>query len=135
MRLMLRNQLKAGDVQVVVQVMRESHPDLKNVPLAINYAKTDAARELMRLGAHNQAATMRPYSVPPGTSKKRLAVLRKAFIETMKDPDFLAETKKAKLEINPMDGEEMEKLFDGLYKINPATLAKLQELLLPRKAK
>jgi len=132
MKIMLRNQLETGSFRVVVQLMPDSHPDLKDVPLAIDYAKTDLARELIRVAAHDQGTNMRPYSVPPGTPKERIAILRRAFMETMKDPDFLAEAKKAGLEIDPVAAQKIERIFAGLYKVKPATLDKLKKILLPK---
>ena len=51
----------------------------------------------------------RPFSVPPGTPKERLQLLRKAFADTMKDPEFLAEAKKSKFDETYVSGEEIEK--------------------------
>ena len=50
----------------------------------------------------------------------------------MKDPAFRADAKKAQIEIDPIDGVETEKIFSDVYKIQPATLAKLKDLLLPK---
>lgn len=133
MRTMLHNQLETGSVRMVLQMMPNPHPELKDVPLAIDYAKTDLARELIRVVAHDQGIAMRPYSLPPGTLNDRKAILTKAFKETLKDPAFLAEAKKAKLEINPVDGQELKRIFDGLYKMKPATLARLKKIVLPKR--
>ena len=57
--------------------------------------------------------------VPPGTPKERLQLLRKAFADTMKDPEFVAETKKSKLEITYVSGEEIDKYVDKVLSITP----------------
>jgi hypothetical protein len=75
---------------------------------------------------------LRPYAVPPGTPSDRLATLRKAFLDTMRDPAFLADAKKAQIEIDPIDGPETAKIFSDVYNLQPATVAKLKELLLPK---
>ena len=49
----------------------------------------------------------------------RVAALRKAFMDTMKDPEFLAEADKAKLEITPVTGEEVQKIVDDVYRGRP----------------
>jgi tripartite-type tricarboxylate transporter receptor subunit TctC len=125
--------LESGQVQPVLQTMLESHPELKHVPLASKYAKTDEARELLKIidGAYGVVA--RPYSVPPGMPKERLAMLQKAFMETTKDPELLAEAKKAKLEFKPVDGPTIAKTFAGFYSLKDATKAKLKEIVLPGK--
>jgi hypothetical protein len=56
-------------------------------------------------------------------------ILRKAFQETLKDPELLADAKKARLDIEPVSGEEMEKLVEALFKLNPRLIAKLKETL------
>ena len=58
----MKNQLESRNVSVVVQVAPASHPELKNVPLAIEFAKTEVAKELIRVGALMYSAGLRPYS-------------------------------------------------------------------------
>jgi hypothetical protein len=58
--------------------------------------------------------------------------LRKALAETLRDPEFLADAKKSKLDIEPVSGEEMERLVHELYKLEPSMLARLKEVLLPK---
>ncbi len=87
------------------------------------------ARQLIQAGLHDPAAMTRPYGLPPGTPKERVQLLRKAFLETLKDPSFVAETKKSNLEIDPVSGEELEKLIERFFKLEQALLAKLKEVL------
>jgi tripartite-type tricarboxylate transporter receptor subunit TctC len=75
------------------------------------------------------AAITRPYALPPGTPKERVQILRRAFQETMKDRDFLAEAAKSKLDVNPVSGEEVEKIVSGLFKLDAATIARMSEIL------
>jgi tripartite-type tricarboxylate transporter receptor subunit TctC len=67
--------------------------------------------------------------VPPKTPKDRVQILRKAFTDTMKDPDFVAEAKKANLDINPTDGAELEQNVREVFKLEPALVAQLKEIL------
>ena len=55
--------------------------------------------------------------------------MRKAFHETLKDPSFVAEAKKSNLDIDPVSGEELEKLIERFFRLEPAVLAKLKEVL------
>lgn len=132
MKTMWPGALKEGDVKVVLMVMPKKHPELPNVPLAIDYAKTDDARRILKYAVHDIATLTRMYFVPPGTPKDRVEILRKAFADTLKDPEFLADAKKSKLDIEPVTGEELQKLVQDLYKIDPSTLARLKEVLLPK---
>jgi tripartite-type tricarboxylate transporter receptor subunit TctC len=57
----------------------------------------------------------RPFFMPAGTPKEYVAVMRKAFDATLKDPDFLAEAEKARLEVEPLTGAQMERLLKSAY--------------------
>jgi tripartite-type tricarboxylate transporter receptor subunit TctC len=70
-----------------------------------------------------------PYALPPKTPKDRVQLLRKAFMDTMKDPEFLAEAKKANLDINPEDGATLESQRQRDLEAEPALIAKLKEIL------
>jgi tripartite-type tricarboxylate transporter receptor subunit TctC len=124
-----RKAIENGDVNVVLQTVPKSQPDLAKVPLAIDMAKTDEARQLIQVGIHNVSAITRPYVLPPGTPKNRVQVLRKALAETIKDQEFLGEIKKLNLAVDPISGEELEVIIHGLFKMKPEVLAKLKEIL------
>ena len=128
-----RKGLESGDVKAIIQAVPKKHPDLTDVPNAIDYAKTDEARQLIQAGIHNTSAINRSFSLAPGTPKDRVMILRRAFMDTMKDPEFLAETQKSKIDINPLSGEEVEKIVASFFELRPNTVAKLTEILAPRK--
>ena len=121
--------LDGGEVNVVLQTVPQSHPDLAKVPLAIDLTKTDEGRQLIELGIHSVSAITRPYLLPPATPTDRVQLLRKAFAATMKDDDFLAEMHMLKLEINPIGGDDLAGIINTLFKMKPETLAKLKEVL------
>ncbi len=124
-----RNGLDAGDIVVVLQTTPEPLPDLPKVPIAINFAKTDEARKLIQVGIHDQYQILRLYTLPPGTPKERVEILRRAFEQTMKDPEFKAEMEKAKLPIDPVSGSEVERIISGFFKLDSGLVAKLKEIL------
>ena len=121
--------IPAGEVNVVLQVTAKKLPDLPNVPLALDLAKTEEAKLLLRAGAIDPAAVVRVYVTTPHIPRDRLQILRTAFATTLTDPEFMAEAKRANLDINPLSGEEVKKLVDGLFKLPPPTLAKLTSVL------
>ncbi|MBI2209163.1 MAG: hypothetical protein HYU47_00975 [Deltaproteobacteria bacterium] len=104
-----------------------------DVPNAIDYAKTDEARQLIQAGIHNTSAINRSFSLSPGTPKERVRVLQKAFMETMRDPEFLAEAQKSKLDINPISGDEVTKIVASFFELKPNIVAKLTDILVPKK--
>jgi tripartite-type tricarboxylate transporter receptor subunit TctC len=129
MRATWKKGLETGDVIPIVQIVAKPFPDLPNVPLAINLAKTDDARKLVLVGVQNAGAFARPFALPPGTPKDRVQILHKAFHATLKDAAFLAEAQKANLGIDPVTGEEMSKLVAEVFALDGATLGKLKEAL------
>ncbi len=129
MKVTWRNALQTGDLVVVLQVVAKPFPDLPNVPLAINLAKTDEERRLLKLGIQDAAAYARPFVLPPGTPKERVELLRKAFQDTLKDRAFLAEIEKAGLTLDPLTGEELAKMVADLGTLDAAFLAKLKAIL------
>jgi tripartite-type tricarboxylate transporter receptor subunit TctC len=124
-----QKEIEAGDVNVVLQAAGKSHHELANVPLAMDFAKTDVARKLLQAGVNNYGATARPYILPPGTPNERIEILRNAFMETIKDADFVAELKKAKLDLNPLDGATLERNVKEIFDLDPVLVPKLAEIL------
>jgi tripartite-type tricarboxylate transporter receptor subunit TctC len=99
---------------VLVQLSLQKHPDLPDVPLVMDFAKTDEQRQVLKMIFARQVMG-RPYLAPPNVPADRVAALREAFAATMTDKDFLAEAAKTDLEINPVSGVEVEKLVKEIY--------------------
>jgi tripartite-type tricarboxylate transporter receptor subunit TctC len=110
--------IKNKDVNVLVQGALEKHKDLPDTPLVTDFAKTDTQRQILRLIFARETMTW-PFLAPPGTNPDRVAILRKAFMDTMTDPDFLAECDKAQLEINALPGDKVEALVKEIYQTPP----------------
>jgi tripartite-type tricarboxylate transporter receptor subunit TctC len=127
-----RSQMESGKIRVVLQATLKSHPDLKEVPLANNYAKTDEARTLLKV-ADNVHVYQFPYSTPPAIPADRLQILQQGFVKALRDPELVAEARKAQLEVEPVDGPTTAKTFAGLYELNPSLIAKLKEILVPKR--
>ena len=121
--------LESGDAIMVVQMVSKPHPDLPKVPLAVSYAKSDDARQLIEAGVTIPAITNRPYVVTPGTPKDRVQILRNAFDATMKDPEFVADAKKSRIDLEPIGGEEVQKMVNDMFNLSPALIAKLRDAL------
>jgi len=99
---------------ILVQLALDKHPDLPDVPLVIDLAKTSEQRQILRLIFARQVMG-RPFLAPPGVPADRAAALRKAFMDTMTDKDFRADTEKAQMEINPVSGEKLTDLVAEIY--------------------
>jgi tripartite-type tricarboxylate transporter receptor subunit TctC len=120
----------AGLDTEVVAVLQTSPRGFRTAgrPLA-SLAKSDEARQLIKVGIQNTAAFARPFALPPGTPKDRLLALRRAFQETLKDPAFLAESEKAKLTLDPATAEELDRMVAEAFALEPALVAKLKDIL------
>ena len=124
-----RKALDSGDAKVILQANRKTHPELAQVPQAIKFAKTEEGRKMIEVAIHGDSNIVRTYTLPPGTPKDRVEILRAAFNETLKDPEFLADARKSKLNVDPVTVEEIEKDIQGLFKLDPTLLGKLKEIL------
>jgi tripartite-type tricarboxylate transporter receptor subunit TctC len=97
------------DKKVVLLTQIGSKPDKAipaSVPLITDLAKTDEQRRILKLIA-SPIALGRPYLAPPEVATDRVALLRKAFAETMRDKGYLADAAKLKIDIDPVSGEEI----------------------------
>ena len=124
-----RQGLDSGNVAVVLQVNAQPHPELPKVPNAIDFATNENSKLLLKYGGHDPSAITRPYALGPGTPKDRVLLLRKAFVETLKDPEFLADAKKSRLDTDPLTGEEIDKIVAQLFKMDASLVNQLKEIL------
>ena len=122
-------EIETGSVIVVLQMLPQRHPDLSSVPAILDYVKSEDGRKIVQTGVFDYGAIARPYVFPPGTPKDRVAMLRKGLADTYKDPEFLADAKKARLDMSPLSGEELEKIVDRTYKLDQNLVAKLKDIL------
>ena len=107
---------------VPLQLGLQKHPDL-DAPMAFDLAKDEESRQIMRLVLGSQEMA-RPFVAPPGVPAERIAALRKAFEDTVKDKDFLAEAQKVGLPVNIAYWHELEKLIKDVYATPEPIVAK-----------
>jgi tripartite-type tricarboxylate transporter receptor subunit TctC len=129
MRVTWKKALESGDANVVLQVTSTRQPDLPKIPVALELAKTEEAKQLIRYGVLLPSDITRVYATAPGTPKDRVRLLQRAFAATLKDPKFVEETKKAELEINPLTGEQVAKHVGELFDMSAPLKAKLASVL------
>lgn len=122
------DRVQAGDYVVVAQVSEKPLPELEQVPLALDMAQTQEDKDLIRLGIIVPSNILRPFVVAPEVPADRVAALRQAFADTLKDPEFLADATKAKLELNPLTGEEVQKLIGDLFAMPDSLKTKLRQI-------
>lgn len=123
------SEMEKGEVVLILQQTAKPHPSLPNVPMALDLAKSEEEKRLIRVQATINGVTNRLYALPPGTPKPLVQTLRRAFLQTLKDPDFLADAKKARLDIDPIDGESIANEVKGVFNLDRSLVKKLQEIL------
>ena len=120
-------------MNIVLQVGRKPHPELASIPLAGEFAKTDEARQLIKIGIQDISSVGHSYTLPPQVRKDRVDMFRRAFDATMRDAEFLAEAGRSNIIINPTRGEDLEEIVAGFEKLSPDILSQLKEILLSNK--
>lgn len=126
--------LRDNKVTIVVQIGLEKHPDLPNVPLILDYAKTKEDRQEMEL-AVGSLLMGRPYVLPQGVPADRVKILGDSFMAAAKDPALLADAKKLHLEINPIDGKAIHQLIEKMYATPQPIIDKVTAIFVPGEAK
>ena len=115
-------------INIFGQFALRSHPELTHLPMWMDIAKTEADRQAMVL-LLSRLETGRPFFMPPDVPAARVQAVRRAFDATMNDPAFIEDAAKAKLEIDPMTGEDMSKLIADLHKTPPEVVARVRAAL------
>jgi tripartite-type tricarboxylate transporter receptor subunit TctC len=123
--------IKERKINILVQLGMQPHADLKDVPMAIDLAKTAEDREVMGM-VFAKFGMSRPFFAPPGLAPERLTTLRRAFDATMRDEAFLADAGKLGLEINPVRGEDVERLVTRIMTTPAALAQRAREVLKPQ---
>lgn len=120
--------VESGDVAILVQQRATKAPDLPNVPLATELAKTDEARQILNAVTSPSFMT-KPFATHPDTPADRVKLLRDGIAAAFKDKELIAEAAKAKLEVNPVTAAEVEKIVADLLATPPDVAKKLEQIL------
>jgi tripartite-type tricarboxylate transporter receptor subunit TctC len=120
--------IQAGTVVPLVEHGVVKSPDNPGVPLVLDLARNSFERQVLTL-ISSDAAVGRAFIMPPGVPASRVALLREAFEKTIKDPAFLAEASKRKLEIWPLTGAELQSQVETVMKSSPDVIATAKNAL------
>jgi tripartite-type tricarboxylate transporter receptor subunit TctC len=112
-------------VNIVVQYTLQRHPDLQDVPTSSELARTPEQRQILR--AVSSAAEIGKFVLTtPGTPADRVAALRRAFDAMTKDPQYIADARKLRVELGPLPGSELQKVIEEVGSLSPAIVAKVK---------
>jgi tripartite-type tricarboxylate transporter receptor subunit TctC len=117
--------IRDHNVSVLVQFALNRHPELPDIPTAVDLARNDEERAIMR-AIMNAAEVGTAFFTTPGVPADRLVALRRAFDAAMKDPDLLSEAQKMRVAVSPMTGEDLQKLVAEVSNLSPELLEKVR---------
>jgi len=117
--------IKDKKVTLLVQFALKRHPEMPDIPTAIELGRNDEERAILS-AVMNAAEVGSAFFTTPGAPADRVAVLRRAFDATMKDPEFQADVERTRLSINPITGEELQKLVADVSNLPPTLLEKVR---------
>ncbi len=120
--------LREKKIHLLVQFNFEANKEIPGVPTIFTLAKTEAERQALALMVA-RLEYGRPFFLPPDVPADRVAVLRRAFDATMKDPEFLAEAEKLKLDIDALSGEKVQELVKTAMATPPDVVARVKKAL------
>ncbi len=120
--------LKDKKINLIVQASFKKVPELADVPLALEQTKDKEKLQILKLILAAQQMA-RPFAAPPGIPADRRAALVKAFDETMKDPEYLADAKKLDIDVNPVSAKELDELLAELYATPKDVVKKASEAI------
>jgi tripartite-type tricarboxylate transporter receptor subunit TctC len=112
-------------INIIVQFALKPHPELPDVPVVVDLARNDEERAILR-AVMNATEVGTSFLTSPGVPPDRVAALRQAFDQTMKDPDFLADAARSKLTVNPLSGDALQKLVAEVNNLPPDLVEKVR---------
>ncbi len=117
---------------ILVQVSLEPEAELSRlgVPPIWSTIRSEDDKKAVALIVGQQVFG-RPYLAPPGVPDEPVAILRAAFTATMRDPDFLADAERTRIDVVPTAGEKVQQLVEQLYATPKATVERAKELIKP----
>jgi tripartite-type tricarboxylate transporter receptor subunit TctC len=120
-------------INFLVQVGLKKDKELPDVPLLVDLASDTRDRAALTL-LSAPTAIGRPLFTTPGVPAERVAALRKAFDETTHDPAFIEAAKVAGMDLNPIGGEDLQKIVNDLFATPADAVARLRDILAPLEA-
>jgi tripartite-type tricarboxylate transporter receptor subunit TctC len=119
------NWITEKKIRVLAQWALKKNPELADVPMFLDLAQSEAERAALRLMLA-RLEYGRPFFLPPNVPAARVEALRRAFDVTMKDPAYLAEADRLKIEVDPLSGEEVTALVEQVSRTPPDTVGRVR---------
>ncbi len=124
-------EVDSGEFKPIIQTSGAPLAELGAIPHTRDFTKTEADRQLAGILLESQILG-RVYAMPPGVPASRVAAMRKAFMDTMRDPKFLEEAARTGIDISPMDGEETAALWQSFFRTPPDVIERAKKVMSPQ---
>jgi tripartite-type tricarboxylate transporter receptor subunit TctC len=121
-------QIKDGQMTYLLRAEETPIADIPDVPSIFDYAKTDEQRQLMRF-VFSSTEFGRPYVFPPEVPQDRVAIMRQAIADAVRDPELVAEANAIKMDMTYTAPERLEQLVAKLYATPPTVIETVKALL------
>ena len=119
--------LKRGELTLLVQMAMAKSPEIPQVPGVMDFAKTPEQRQILELLLAGQAMAW-PVFAPPEVPAERVAQLRKAYLDMLKDAETLADARKLGIDVDPVPGVAIGEMLKRIYATPAAVVEKVREL-------
>ena len=119
------NWIAEKKIRILAQWALQKNPELADVPLFLDFARNEDEQAALRLMVA-RLEYGRPFFLPPNVPAARVEALRRAFDATMKDPTYLAEADKLKIEVDPLTGEQVAALVGHVARTPAETVARVR---------
>lgn len=120
--------LRDHAINILFQIGPRRESELRDVPLWTDLAGNDEERQVLEI-LSGDVSVGRPILTAPGVPAERVAALRQAFDETMRDPQFIAAARQSNMDINPMSGETLQRAVEKIAAPSPKILAMVKDAI------
>lgn len=120
--------IKQGKLRFILRAEESPIAEIPNVPSIYDLAKTNEQRQLMRF-VFSSVEFGRPYVLPPDSPAELVALMRKAFVDAVKDPELVAEANRLKLDMTYRPADDLIKLVDNLYQTPRSVIDTVKKLV------
>jgi hypothetical protein len=120
--------LRDHTINVLFQIGPRREPDLPDVPLWTELADNDDQRQVLAL-LSSDVSVGRPILTAPNVPADRVKALRQAFVDTMHDPQFIEAARQASMEMNLMEGQELQQVVERIVSSPPRILAIVKDAI------
>jgi tripartite-type tricarboxylate transporter receptor subunit TctC len=120
--------LRDKRVNILLQTGLDKAPDLPDVPRLVDLARNDEQRQILELFSQPEKVG-RSLTAPPGLPPERIAQLRSAFAATLKDPGFLADGARMRIDLSPLPGDQLQAIIEKSFDYSSTIVAKAEALI------